>query len=266
METMPDFDHREVTTHYDQLLAPLYAWMLGDLGDARRTAKLELERLGVTRCSSPKRALDLGAGLGLHAVPLAELGYEVTAIDTSPELLAELRQARPDVNTLTGDLTLAPQLTRGPFDVIVCLGDTLTHLESRAAVQAAIGGARQLLAPGGLLLLTWRDYSQARSGASRFFLVRGDAQRILTCCLGYEAERVEVTDIVHERRGDGWQMHASAYHKLRLSLPEVEAMLSAAGLSLAQSEHASGWLRLSAADTRAADTRAADTPATNTLA
>jgi hypothetical protein len=76
-------------------------------------------------------------------------------------------------------------------------------------------------------------------------LVRGDPQRILTCCLGYEAERVEVTDIVQERRGDSWHMHASVYHKLRSSLPEVESMLSAAGLSLAHSEHASGWLRLS---------------------
>jgi 2-polyprenyl-3-methyl-5-hydroxy-6-metoxy-1,4-benzoquinol methylase len=246
MVSMPDFDHREVTTHYDHLLAPLYAWMLGDLGEARRAATLELERLGVARCTSPKRALDLGAGLGLHAVALAELGYQVSAIDTSPELLAELRQARPDVSTLSGDLTRAVELCSGPFDVIVCLGDTLTHLESRAAVRAAIAGARQLLAPGGQLLLTWRDYTQPRRGAARVFLVRGDARRILTCCLEYEPERVEVTDIVHERSGDGWQMRASTYHKLRLSLPDVEAELRAAGLSLAQSEHAGGWLRLSA--------------------
>jgi len=175
--------------------------MLGDLGEARRAARLEL---------------------------------------------AELRQARPDVSALIGDLTRAPRLTTGPYDVIVCLGDTLTHLESPAAVRAAIAGARQLLAPGGQLLLTWRDYTQARHGASRVFLVRGDARRILTCCLQYEAERVEVTDIVHEQSGEGWQMRASAYHKLRLSLPDVEAELGAAGLSLVQSEHASGWLRLSA--------------------
>jgi 2-polyprenyl-3-methyl-5-hydroxy-6-metoxy-1,4-benzoquinol methylase len=243
---MPDFDHHQVTDHYARLLAPLYAWMLGDLGEARRAAKLELERLGAARCTSPQRALDLGAGLGLHAVPLAELGYDVTAIDSSPELLAQLRQARPDVNTLLGDLTLAPRLTAGPFDLIVCLGDTLTHLESRDAVRATIGGARQLLAPGGQLLLTWRDYSQARSGAARVFLVRGDAARILTCCLEYGTERLEVTDIVHERRGDGWEMRASTYQKLRLLLPEVEAMLRDEGLSLVRSEHASGWLRQSA--------------------
>ncbi|HKO93621.1 MAG TPA: class I SAM-dependent methyltransferase [Polyangiaceae bacterium] len=246
MELMPDFDHHEVTDHYQHLLAPLYAWMLGDLAEARRAARLELERLGVAHSTRPKRALDLGAGLGVHAVALAELGYQVTAIDSSPELLSELRQARPDVSTLLGDLTGAPRLTNGPYDVIVCMGDTLTHLESRAAVRAAIVGARQLLAPGGQLLLSWRDYTQARRGAARVFLVRGDARRILTCCLEYEAERVEVTDIVHEQGSDGWQMRASSYHKLRLSLPDVEAELSGVGLSLVQAQPGSGWLRLSA--------------------
>jgi 2-polyprenyl-3-methyl-5-hydroxy-6-metoxy-1,4-benzoquinol methylase len=244
---MTDFDHRETTAHYDRLLAPLYAWMLGDLTAARRAAAQELAQLGVVVPASGQsaRALDLGAGPGVHAVPLAELGYAVTAIDSSAELLAQLQQARGDVTTLVGDLTSAPALARGPFDVIVCLGDTLCHLASRAAVQAALRGARELLAPAGLLLLSWRDYTQARSGAERVFLVRGDAERILTCCLQYEAERVEVTDIVHQRQGDAWQMRASAYHKLRLSLTEVRAELEALGLAVTPAPGA-GWLKLAA--------------------
>lgn len=244
---MTDFDHRETMGHYDRLLAPLYVWMLGDLAAARRAAAQELAQLGVEvpAPAGRARALDLGAGPGVHAVPLAELGYAVTAIDSSSELLGELKQARSDVTTLVGDLTSAPALARGPFDVILCLGDTLCHLASRAAVQAALRGARELLAPGGLLLLSWRDYTQARSGAERVFLVRGDAQRILTCCLQYEPERVEVTDIVHERQGEAWKLRASAYHKLRLSLGEVRAELESLGLAVTPASGA-GWLKLAA--------------------
>jgi 2-polyprenyl-3-methyl-5-hydroxy-6-metoxy-1,4-benzoquinol methylase len=243
---MTDFDHRETTTHYDRLLAPLYSWMIGDLAAARAAAARELAQLGVAPAlGEPLRALDLGAGPGVHAVPLAELGYAVTAIDSSSELLAQLKQARSDVTTLVGDLTSAPALARGRFDVILCLGDTLCHLASRAAVQAALRGARELLAPGGLLLLSWRDYTQARSGAERVFLVRGDAERILTCCLQYQAERVEVTDVVHELQGGAWRMRASAYHKLRLSPAELSAELEALGLVVTPAPGA-GWLKLAA--------------------
>jgi 2-polyprenyl-3-methyl-5-hydroxy-6-metoxy-1,4-benzoquinol methylase len=37
--------------------------------------------------------LDLGAGAGRIADPLAELGHRVTAVDESPEMLAHIRHA-----------------------------------------------------------------------------------------------------------------------------------------------------------------------------
>jgi 2-polyprenyl-3-methyl-5-hydroxy-6-metoxy-1,4-benzoquinol methylase len=43
--------------------------------------------------------LDLGAGFGMHATPLARRGARVTAIDTSSELLRALEQ-------LAGDLSI----------------------------------------------------------------------------------------------------------------------------------------------------------------
>ena len=41
--------------------------------------------------------LDLGCGPGRHALPLASQGYPVTAIDTSPSLLAELESRRDEL-------------------------------------------------------------------------------------------------------------------------------------------------------------------------
>jgi SAM-dependent methyltransferase len=216
---MTDFDHREASAHYDELLAPVYAWMVGDLRLARDAAARDLERLGVSAPTTAKRALDLGAGLGVHAVPLGEQGYAVTAIDTSRELLAEFARARADVTLIRGDIAGARELTAGPFHVVLCIGDTLPHLGSLGAVHALFQSARQLLAPDGKLILTWRDHTQAPVGSRRFILVRGDADRILTCALDYSTSTVQVTDILHERGPQGWRLRTSAYHKMRLASP-----------------------------------------------
>ena len=72
--------------------------------------------------------------------------------------------------------------------------------------------------------------------------MRADADRILTCCLGYEQNRVEVTDILHERVGGVWQMRVGVYYKLRLSIPWLTGELAAAGLAVTNSDETAGWL------------------------
>jgi len=78
-----------VTDHYSQLLAPVYAWMSGSVEAALDAGNAELAELNLPL---PAGALvvDLGAGFGMHAVPLARGGVRVLAIDSSTELLKEL--------------------------------------------------------------------------------------------------------------------------------------------------------------------------------
>ena len=40
----------------------------------------------------PARVLDVGAGTGALSLPLARLGYQVTALDISPGMLERLRE------------------------------------------------------------------------------------------------------------------------------------------------------------------------------
>jgi len=49
----------------------------------------------------PLRVLDLGGGTGGLAVPLAELGHEVTVVDPSPNALAALEQRAADAGVAT---------------------------------------------------------------------------------------------------------------------------------------------------------------------
>ena len=241
MHTAPD----AMRAHYETLLSPIYRWMLGDFASALQRSRAELEGLGIGRAREGARGLDLGAGLGLQTVPLAELGYRMTAIDTSRELLAELSAECPGASTVVGDLLDVATLAPDSYDVIVCMGDTLTHLPSRQDVERVLLALPSRLSPGGALALTFRDYaSRIRESTDRFILVRADDGRILTCCLDFEPERVRVTDIVHERTKESWVLRASEYKKLRLSREWVTEQLAQLGLTVTLSATEAGKITI----------------------
>jgi hypothetical protein len=177
-------------------------------------------------------AVDLGAGFGMHATPLARGGYDVIAIDSSRHLLDVLRadSAGLSIRAVEADLLDFRRHCLVPARLIVCLGDTLTHLAEPAHVEQLCRDISASLEPGGRVFLTFRDYSRAPEGVARFILVRSDADRIHTCFLESNGERLNVHDIVHERDGARWGMQVSSYPKLRLAPGAVAAMLQRAGL------------------------------------
>src|SRR5262249_38089820 len=109
------------------------------------------------------------------------------------------------------------------------MGDPLTHLRSHEEVRTLLSAAAAHLAPRGLLLLTFRDHTgPPRRAGDRTFVVRGDAERILTCRLETtRATLVVITDTVHERAPGAWSVRTSAYEKLRLDPSVVRSELSA---------------------------------------
>ncbi|EKD34017.1 MAG: hypothetical protein ACD_75C02503G0002 [uncultured bacterium] len=234
-----------VQNHYDRLLGPLYGWMLGDGEKARERARQELHDAGIS--AGDGLAVDLGAGNGLHAVPLAESGYAVVAIDTCQSLLDELRESsgtfaitavRDSLETFRRHCPTAP-------DVVVCMGDTLTHLPSREAVQGLISEVAASLAPGGIFVTTFRDYVRGvLEGPARFIPVQSDEEKILTCFLEYGRDRVIVHDILHTRALSGWEMTVSAYPKVRLDPEWVGAQLGQRGLQVCTEPGQRGMVRI----------------------
>jgi SAM-dependent methyltransferase len=233
--------HGATRAHYETLLAPIYRWMLGDFGAALARSRREFEALGIGPAREGERALDLGAGLGLQSIPLHELGYRVTAVDSSRELLAELARDCPDVLVLAADLMELARSVTERYALVVCMGDTLTHLATPDEVDSVLAAASATLEPGGTLVLTFRDYvAPVREAVDRFILVRADDARIHTCCLDYGAEHVRVTDLVHERHAAEWALRASAYDKLRLAPAWVAERLRAHGMTVTRAESSAG--------------------------
>ncbi|WP_343702254.1 class I SAM-dependent methyltransferase [Chitinophaga sp.] len=222
--------------HYDNHLAAFYAWMSGNFD----TKQKEQEAYFTSKHIAPAGngvALDLGAGHGLQTVSLANLGFSVFAVDFNQHLLSELnaRTKGLPVRTILANLANTGQYSMDA-ELIVCMGDTLTHLESVEQVTTLIGEWYRMLSPKGKLVLSFRDLTQPLEQEERFVPVRAEDERIHTCFLEYFPGYVSVFDILLEKQQGQWIQKVSSYRKLRLGIEQLKMMLTAAGFTVQDHE------------------------------
>ena len=219
--------------HYDEHLSSFYSWMMGDF-DTKSVAFQDF--LKEQNIHSEKRglAVDLGAGHGIQSIALNVLGFEVLAIDFSRHLLEELRQRNPSnsIKTIEGDIRKVSSFLQDEAELIVCCGDTLTHLDNKEEIESLIRDCSTSLMDNGKLILSFRDYSTPLADEQRFIPVRSDSNRIHTCFLEYEDERVRVSDLLHEKNDGLWVQKVSAYYKVRISTADIVQMIERAGLKI----------------------------------
>jgi SAM-dependent methyltransferase len=228
--------------HYASHLAPIYLWMAGGMDAALRSGANDLADL----MPGSGLAIDLGAGFGMHSIPLARAGLRVVAVDSSPVLLRILEEhgAGLQIRVVEEDLLNFTKVVTEPAALIVCMGDTLTHLQSVEEVQRICMDVSHSLAPNGRFVATFRDYSAPAQGDRRFISVRSDEDRILTCFLEGSPEHITVHDLIHEREGTRWNFKVSSYRKLRLAPSLVESTLRAQGLTTQLEPGPRGMVRI----------------------
>jgi SAM-dependent methyltransferase len=236
-------------THYNTHLGAIYSWMLGDIEAAFARGAAEIDALPL-----PARgiAVDLGAGLGLHSLPLAARGFDVVALDNCQVLLDALRsRARnPAITTHSADLLQFRSFITQQAQVIVCMGDTLTHLPTIASVESLLASIAAALRRGGVFATTFRDYATTKlEGEQRFILVRADEKRILTCFLEYGDGQVTVHDVLNEKDQGQWRQKVSSYPKLRLAPEWVAARLTQLGFGVQRDATPGGMARIVATKT-----------------
>lgn len=241
-------EHTFMTTvaeHYENHLAPVYLWMAGGFDAAISRGESELNAI-CPNSSNGLTAVDLGAGFGMHSIPLARRGYSVVAIDSSSKLLDVLRdhvETLP-IQAAEDDLLAFQKHLNTKAHLILCMGDTLTHLSEPHSVEQLFSLVAESLHPDGTFITTFRDYTSPIVGDGRFIPVRSDNDRILTCFLEYSPDYVTVHDVLHERNGSTWQQRVSSYRKLRLSPEWVSTTLQAKGFTVHIEPGLAGMVRV----------------------
>lgn len=235
-----------VRDHYDTVLAEHYSRMFGEFEAKVAEQRVLLERLGVTVVPDAPTAVDLGCGSGFQSVALARLGFRVVAVDFSQRLLAELgeRARGLPVEPIAGDIRDVARLVSTPVALVVCMGDTLSHLESDADLASVFDGAAARLAVGGRLVLTFRDLSTELGDLDRVIPLHASDELVMTCFLEYEPRTVKVHDLIWARQHDGWHFRKGVYRKLRLAPQAVTALLERAGFAVQRHQAPAGMVAL----------------------
>jgi 2-polyprenyl-3-methyl-5-hydroxy-6-metoxy-1,4-benzoquinol methylase len=158
--------YRDLAADYEWLFADEIIGGQGEFGATSPGSRALLEGvLGALQPGAP--VLDCSCGIGADAMALARRGFAVTASDGSAGMVAETRRrsAQHDVAVAVcqSDWRDLSRQVPGPFDLVVCLGNSIVHADTRAGLVDAVQGMRAVLGPGGTLVVDSRNWERPYS-------------------------------------------------------------------------------------------------------
>jgi glycine/sarcosine N-methyltransferase len=117
--------------------------------------------------------LDAACGSGGHALALAERGYRVVGTDASSAMIELARTKAAAIGNVAFHVARLGELADRfpPFDAVLCLGNSLPHLLTEAALSGALADLAACLRPGGLLMLHNLNYDRRWQLRPRWFAV-----------------------------------------------------------------------------------------------
>lgn len=137
-----------------QSLAGAYDQLTADVGYRRRAAYLH--RLLQKERQSVGTVLDLGCGTGTITCLLAAMGYRMTGVDLSEEMLTEAARKAGNLPEAQRPLLLHQSMPHlrllKPVDAAVSTLDALNYLTGEKALQETFTRVYKWLRPGGLFV------------------------------------------------------------------------------------------------------------------
>lgn len=190
------------------------------------------------------RVLDLGCGAGAYALPLAEAGHEVLAVDPVPLHIAQLKAAiRPGMalevlqDGAPGALEKFPD---GGFDAVLCLGP-MYHLHRLEDRLLCLRECARVLRPGGHIFLAfinsdWVVATQTLRYDGGEYLLTGDYDR--------ESFRVDNFPFqFHTLREAEEEVEAAGLHITRRMTSDGLSEMHEQGINAFTGEQFAQWLR-----------------------
>jgi SAM-dependent methyltransferase len=205
-----------------------------------------LRTLFARHCPEARTVLDLGCGTGRHDHLLARMGYEVSGVDRSGEMLA-VANAQPSTEETPvppvfhlGDIR-SVRLDR-TFDAVISLFHVMSYLTSNEDLAAAFATVRAHLKPGGLFIfdcwygpavLTTRPEVRVKRLEDGEIAVTRIAEPLML--ENDNLIEVQYQVLVRDKRTAEVQELDESHRMRYLFRPELDLLLGGAGLSLVTS-------------------------------
>ena len=198
-----------------------------------------LARLISAIAPAARSLLDCSCGIGTQAIGLAHRGYCVTASDVSTPALD---RARREAARLSAEITFATADFRDlasvghGFDVVVSADNAVAHMSDDAEVERALRGMRDALAPGGLLLVSTRDYDTAlreRPTVAPPIDIAGPPRRVVVRLQDWDgpgSRMHTVRFLLLTERDGGWDVDEHRVRCRALTASELAGAAERAGL------------------------------------
>lgn len=225
----------DLAQYYD-LIYP--DWGKSMLGQGEAISQILLDHFG-ERAREGLRLLDVSAGIGTQALPLAQSGHRVTARDLSSKAIKRLSKEAQDrglsIDAEAADMLQVSETVDGRFDAVLCMDNSLPHLRTDSEISVALDQFRKVLDPGGMVLISVRDYAKVDRTATSKHPYGERLRGSRRFRLGQDWEWLDplhyrTTLRIEELREGGWEMVCetqSTYYAI--SIPRLLELMDSAG-------------------------------------
>ncbi|MFD5428534.1 class I SAM-dependent methyltransferase [Streptomyces sp. NPDC127084] len=227
-----------VQQFYDDL-ANTYHLCHTDWEMSIRTEGPALHRILTSQLGTgPHRVLDCACGIGTQLVGLAQHGHQVTGSDFSENAVRratkEIAQRGLAANIHVADMRALP-FNAHSFDAVVCANNSLPHLLEPSAVLAAARSMRRVLRPGGMILITTRDYDAlhaAQPTGTPPVVVETPEERTITIQVwSWRGEHYDLEHLQIVSNGTDWKVQHRVTPYWAVTRQQLTEMLTAAGFT-----------------------------------
>jgi len=185
-----------------------------------------------------KSAIDAGTGTGFHAILLAQLGVDVTAVDVSEGMLARSRENAHaegvSIDTRRGSFAEVHRMRSSRVDGVFCLGNSFAHLSSEQAVTEALQSFHAALNPGGIVVIQVVNFQRILASRQRIQNVREVDGRIFIRFYDFLPQAIGFNLLTVDRTGSALRHHLSSVTLTPVLAEPMIASMNHVGFSSAR--------------------------------
>lgn len=186
--------------------------------------------------------LDIACGSGRHSVALASNGAEVIGIDYSKAMIQKAKKhaaaANVTPNFIVGDMESIRTTVEGPFDLIICLGNSLALTNDMDSLKKVVKDIFHLLKDGGSFVAQVLNFEEIHWTGFRVFPSKtgklSSGEEITFSRLFEHTDYPFSSTLVmsaSKKQGDEWISEVSTQKVLNLKHDQMKSLLEETGFS-----------------------------------